>query len=60
MGFATVPTIAKVTAAGEQWIAVATGGSMYLFRTVELELFNSDARPEAIRIPVHAEDLEWR
>lgn len=44
----------------EQWTAVATGGSMYVFRTAELELFNSDTRPRAIRVPVHAEDLEWR
>jgi len=44
----------------ERWTAVATGGSTYLFRTAELEFFNSDSRPRAIQIPVHAEDLEWR
>jgi hypothetical protein len=44
----------------DRWTAVATGGSMYVFRTAELEFFNSDERPRAIRIPVHAADLEWR
>lgn len=44
----------------ERWTAVATGGSTYLFRTAELEFFNSDSRPRAIQIPVHAADLEWR
>ena len=44
----------------ERWTAVATGGGTYLFRTAELEFFNSDSRPQAIQIPVHAEDLEWR
>jgi hypothetical protein len=44
----------------DRWTVVATGGSTYLFRTAELEFFNSDSRPPAIQIPVHAEDLEWR
>jgi hypothetical protein len=44
----------------DRWTAVATGGSTYLFRTAELEFFNSDSRPPVIQIPVHAEDLEWR
>jgi hypothetical protein len=44
----------------ERWTAVATGGGTYLFRTAELEFFNSDSRPQAIQIPIHAEDLEWR
>jgi hypothetical protein len=44
----------------ERWTAVATGGNTYLFRTAEVEFFNSDARPPVIPIPVHAEDLEWR
>jgi hypothetical protein len=44
----------------ERWTAVATGGSTYVFRTAEIEFFNSDARPQAIRIPVHAADVEWR
>jgi hypothetical protein len=44
----------------ERWTAVATGGSTYLFRTAELAFFNSDSRPRAIQIPVHAADLEWR
>lgn len=44
----------------ERWTAVATGGSTYIFRTAELGFFNSDSRPQAIQIPVHAEDLEWR
>ena len=44
----------------ERWTAVATGGSTYVFRTAETEFFNSDSRPRAIRIPVHAADVEWR
>jgi hypothetical protein len=44
----------------ERWTVVATGGSMYVFRTAELRFFNSDSRPRTIRIPVHAFDLEWR
>src|SRR5918999_1906815 len=36
----------------ERWTAIATGGSTYLFRTSEIEFFNSDSRPQAIRIPV--------
>jgi hypothetical protein len=44
----------------EHWTAVATGGSTYVFRTAEIEFFNSDSRPQAIRIPVHAADVEWR
>ena len=44
----------------ERWTAVATGGSTYVFRTAETEFFNSDSRPQAIRIPVHAADIEWR
>ena len=44
----------------ERWTAVATGGSTYVFRTAELELFNSDSRPQAIQIPLYAADLEWR
>lgn len=44
----------------DRWTVVATGGSTYLFRTAELEFFNSDARPRPIRIPVHAADVEWR
>jgi hypothetical protein len=44
----------------DRWTVVATGGSTYLFRTAELEFFNSDSRPQAIRIPVHAADVEWR
>jgi hypothetical protein len=44
----------------ERWTAVATGGSTYVFRSAETEFFNSDSRPQAIRIPVHAADVEWR
>jgi hypothetical protein len=44
----------------ERWTAVATGGSTYVFRTAETEFFNSDSRPQAIRIAVHAADVEWR
>jgi hypothetical protein len=44
----------------ERWTAVATGGSVYVFRTAETAFFNSDSRPPAIRIPVHAADIEWR
>jgi WD40-like Beta Propeller Repeat len=44
----------------ERWTAVATGGSTYVFRTAETEFFSSDSRPRAIRIPVHAADVEWR
>jgi hypothetical protein len=44
----------------ERWTAVATGGSMYVFRSAETEFFSSDSRPRAIRIPVHAADVEWR
>ena len=44
----------------ERWTAIATGGSTYVFRTSEIEFFNSDSRPQAIRIPVHAADIEWR
>jgi hypothetical protein len=44
----------------ERWTAIATGGSTYVFRTAEIEFFNSDSRPRAIRVPVHAADVEWR
>jgi hypothetical protein len=44
----------------ERWTVVATGGSMYVFRTAELEFFNTDSRPSTLRIPVHAADVEWR
>jgi hypothetical protein len=44
----------------ERWTAVATGGRTYVFRTAELEFFNTDSRPRPIQIPVHAADLEWR
>jgi hypothetical protein len=44
----------------ERWTAIATGGGTYVFRTSEIEFFNSDSRPQAIRIPVHAADIEWR
>jgi len=44
----------------ERWTAVATGGSIYVFRAAELEFFNSDSRPQAIQIPLYAADLEWR
>jgi hypothetical protein len=44
----------------DRWTAIATGGGTYVFRTSEIEFFNSDSRPQAIRIPVHAADIEWR
>jgi hypothetical protein len=44
----------------ERWTAIATGGGTYVFRTSEIEFFNSDSRPQAMRIPVHAADIEWR
>jgi len=44
----------------ETWTAVATGGSTYLLRTSELDRFASAERPETIRVPVYAADLEWR
>jgi hypothetical protein len=43
----------------ERWIAVATGGSVYLFRTSDLPVFERGARPELVRIPVYATDIAW-
>jgi hypothetical protein len=44
----------------ERWTLVATGGSAYFFRTRDLARFASSRRPETIRIPVYAADLDWR